>query len=340
MSATLSNSPVLVARVALKAAEAALPTWMSARSRHDGCTFPQLAACLVLRGFWKTSLRGVEAHLRDLADVRAALGLPHVPDHNALWRAHGHLEPAHLEALTAATVALAEAAHALPQGQAAALAADSTGLTHSRAAHYAAHTKPTAYWRARRKRKARGLRVARLKKRPKKSWHYPKWTPAIDRLSHFVLAQAARRGPYPDPQEFAPLVLDAHLVRPSVLVLADKGFESEANLQLCEEWTGARAVMRIKRPRKGARLKTPYRAALLEHLPPQYAWRACAESFFSADKRRFGDLTPSRSWRGRITDTLLRGVLHNCALLMPREGRDRANARSRGARPGRNAPQD
>lgn len=317
MSATLSNSPVLVARVALKAAEAALPTWMSPRSRHDGCTYPQLAACLVLRGFWKTSLRGVEAHLRDLSDVREALGLPHVPDHNALWRAHAHLEPAQLEAFTAATVGLAEAAHALPHGAAAALAADSTGLTHSRASRWAARAKPTAYWRARRKRKARGQRVARPKKRPKKSWHYPKWTPAIDRLTHYVLAQSARRGPYPDPQELAPLVLDAHLVRPSRLVLADKGFESEGNLALCEEWAGARGVMRIRRPRKGARPKTPYRAALLAHTPPEYPWRACSESFFSADKRRFGDLTPSRTWKGRITDTLLRGVLHNCALLTP-----------------------
>jgi hypothetical protein len=319
--ATLSHSPVKVARVALAAAQAALPRYTSRYSRHDGCTLPQLAACLVLRAFWRTSLRGAQAQLEDSRDLQDALHLARVPDHNALWRAHRALSEQRLARLTEETLRLAKRARMLPRGAHAKLSADSTGFTASRTHQWASHQKPTRYWRARRKRKRAGLRVARAKKRPKKSWHHPKWTAAIDCHTHLLLAQHACRGPMPDVQDFAPLALEAHLLRPSALVLADRGFESEANLRLCEEWLGARAVMRIKRPRRGAHLHTPYRLALLRHLPrEEYAQRNASESAFSAHKRRFGDLTPSRSWPARQRDMLLRGVLHNCALLVSASG--------------------
>lgn len=317
--ATLSHSPVRVARVALACAERALPRYMSHYSRHDGCTFPQLAACLVLQGFWKTSYRGVRAQLADSSDVRRALRLTHVPSHSALWRAHAALQEAHLERFTEETVRLAEKASLLPQGAEARLSADSTGFTRSRASHRAGYH-PTRYWRRRRRRRARGLRVARAKKPPKSNWDFPKWSPAIDVATHFILAQLSRRGPWPDMHDFAPLVLEANFLRPSARVLADKGFESSANLRLCEEGLGVRAVVRVRRPRKGWPVKCRYRRALLRHLPADYRLRNASESAFSAHKRRFGDLIPSRSWPGCVRDVLLRGVLHNCALLTPAKG--------------------
>ncbi|WP_164003092.1 transposase [Pyxidicoccus caerfyrddinensis] len=303
--------------MALAAAQATLPQYSSKFSRHDGCTLPQLAACLVLRAFWRTSLRGAQAQLEDSRDLQEALHLSQVPDHNALWRAHQALSEQQLTRLKEQTVRLADKARMLPHGLHAKLSADSTGFTSSRTSHSPSHQKPTRYWRARRKRKRAGLRVARAKKQPKKSWHYPKWTVAIDCRTHLILAQMARRGPFPDVQDFAPLALESHTLRPSTLVLADSGFESEDNLKLCEQWLGARAVMRIKQPRHGAQLHTPYRLALLRHLPQAlYCQRNASESSFSADKRRFGDLIPARSWAARQRDVLLRGILHNCALLM------------------------
>ncbi|MFP2913559.1 transposase, partial [Pyxidicoccus sp. 3LFB2] len=288
------------------------------------CTLPQLAACLVLRAFWRTSLRGAQAQLEDSRDLQKALHLRRVPDHNALWRAHRALSEEQLTGLTEQTVRLAQRAHALPRGKKAKLSADSTGLTASRSSHWASHQKPTCYWRARRKRKRAGLRVARAKKQPKKSWHHPKWSSAIDCHTHFILAQHASRGPLPDTQDFAPLALEAHLLRPSTLVLADRGFESEGNLRLCEEWLGARAIMRIKRPRPGASLKTPYRRALLHHLPPEYSQRNASESSFSAHKRRFGDLTPSRSWARASATCCCAACSTTAPCSCPHQGRDRA----------------
>ncbi len=318
--ASLSHSPVRVARVALRCAERALPRYMSKFSRHDGCTFPQLAACLVLKDFWKTSLRGVRVQLADASDVRRVLHLPRVPSHSSLWRAEEALSEAQLERFTEETVRLALEAGVLPEGAGAQLSADSTGFTRSRAAHWASHRKPSRYWRARRRRRARGLRVARAKKRSRASWDFPKWSPAVDVATHLILAQLARRGPWPDVPDFAPLVLEANFLRPSHLVLADKGFECSDNLRLCEEGLGARAVVRVRRPGKGHQVKCRYRRALLQHLPAEYRLRNASESAFSAHKRRFGDLIARRTWTGCVRAVLLRGVLHNCALLLPAKG--------------------
>src|SRR5512142_1352287 len=48
---------------------------------------PQLFAPLALREFLKTDYRGLEAILRDWAEVRDALGLTKVPDHSTLQKA-------------------------------------------------------------------------------------------------------------------------------------------------------------------------------------------------------------------------------------------------------------
>lgn len=291
--ATLSHSPVRVARVALAAAEKALPAHASKFSRKDHLTLPQLTACLVLQRFLRTSLRGAEAFLKDSSDVRRVLHIEQAPDHTALWRAHRALTPEHLERLTEETVRLALRAHVLPEGSGATLIPDATGLTRSRASHFAAHSQSSYARRLARKKKRR-----RRKRMPKSAWHYPKWTIAIDRESFLILAQLARRGPYPGVQDFAPLALEAHSLRPSALVLADAGFESCDNLRLCREWLGARVVMRVglrPRDKRGAHsIRCPYRRALALHLPRRlYSMRNAAESNFSADKRRFGDLTPN-----------------------------------------------
>jgi Transposase domain (DUF772) len=178
--ATLSHSPLRVARVVLASAEKALPKYASKYSRHDGCTLPQMTACLVLQRFWKTSLRGVEQALKDSPEVREVLGLRRVPDHSALCRAHKALTERHLERLTDETVRLAERAGALAQGEGATLLPNATGLTKSRASHYSQHSQ-SSY--ARRKAKRYHQRTGKKKKRkpPKSAWRYPKWAVAIDR---------------------------------------------------------------------------------------------------------------------------------------------------------------
>ena len=84
------KSPLELARTALATAKIALLPYSSKFSRHD-YTQHQLFAPLALREFLKTDYRGLEAILRDWAEVRDALGLTKVPDHSTIQKAAARL---------------------------------------------------------------------------------------------------------------------------------------------------------------------------------------------------------------------------------------------------------
>jgi hypothetical protein len=82
----MTKSPLALARTALATAKIALLPYSSKYSRHD-YTQHQLFALLTLREFLKTDYRGLEAILRDWAELRDTLGLTKVPDHSTLQKA-------------------------------------------------------------------------------------------------------------------------------------------------------------------------------------------------------------------------------------------------------------
>src|SRR5579884_4058366 len=86
----MTKSPLALARQALAAARAALPAYSSKYSRKD-FTQHQLFALLALRQFLRLDYRGLEQHLRDWSDLRAALDLAKVPDHSTLQKAAARL---------------------------------------------------------------------------------------------------------------------------------------------------------------------------------------------------------------------------------------------------------
>jgi hypothetical protein len=88
---TRSKSPLELARTALAAAKEAIPQYSSRFSRHD-YTQHQLYALVALRRLLKTDYRGLEATLRDWAELRDALGLSRVPDHSTIQRAARRLK--------------------------------------------------------------------------------------------------------------------------------------------------------------------------------------------------------------------------------------------------------
>ena len=90
----MTKSAVGVAREALAVGEAALPRYASKYSRRDGYTLPQLFACLAVRKFLGQDYRGIEALLREWAELRAAIGLAKVPDHSTLCLAEPKLAAA------------------------------------------------------------------------------------------------------------------------------------------------------------------------------------------------------------------------------------------------------
>ncbi len=83
----MTKSALAVARQALQAARAAVPAYSSKFSKKT-YTQHQLIAALAVRQFLRTDYRGVEQHLKDWSDLRAAIGLgDHVPDHSTLQKA-------------------------------------------------------------------------------------------------------------------------------------------------------------------------------------------------------------------------------------------------------------
>ena len=79
----MTKSPRAVAREALRLAQESLPPYSAARSRKD-YTQHQLFAILALKTFLKVDYRGVEAFLKDFAEIRADLGLKKVPHYSTL----------------------------------------------------------------------------------------------------------------------------------------------------------------------------------------------------------------------------------------------------------------
>jgi len=83
----MTKSALAVARQALEAARVALPAYASKFSKKT-YTQHQLLAALAVRQFLRTDYRGLEQHLQDWSDLRAALGLgDRVPDHSTLQKA-------------------------------------------------------------------------------------------------------------------------------------------------------------------------------------------------------------------------------------------------------------
>src|SRR5437868_11911303 len=86
----MTKSPRAVAREALALARESLPAYSAVRSRKD-FTQHQLFAVLALKTFLKTDYRGVEAFLKDFAELRDDLGLAKVPNYSTLCYAEQRL---------------------------------------------------------------------------------------------------------------------------------------------------------------------------------------------------------------------------------------------------------
>jgi hypothetical protein len=88
--------------------------------------------------------------------------------------------------------------------------------------------------------------------------HYPKLTAVCDTATHLYLAAVVDTGPMPDFVEFqSALLLALRLAHPAQL-LADAGYDSEANHAFCHETLGIQSIIP---PRHGRQALDP------AHLP-------------------------------------------------------------------------
>jgi len=303
------KSPRKVMRVAHELARGVLPKYFSKFSRHD-FTVPQLFACLVVKEQQRKTYRDVEALLRDASHWCRNIGMRKVPDHNTLCRAFHALNLLRragrlLDRLTQW--------FAIAKQLGSTVAIDSSVYdTHHRSRHYEQRCR---HYASQRKNTANTRRSRSAKRSPKLSV-------GVCTRCHLILSTRVRSGMGSDCRDFEPLLFDAWRRHPRLrTVLADAGYDSEANHRIARLDMGVRSLIKsgAGRPSKkppggyyrrlmGKRLKGSQRGK-------PYGQRAQAETVNSMLKRNQGDALRARSPKARRNEQLLRVLTHNIALL-------------------------
>lgn len=299
------------------------PAPHASRFSRRAFTRPQLFACLALREYLGLSYRDAQAFLADVPGWRAAIGMRGAPDHNTLWRAFGALlKPGRLaRALDLMArdrrAGLGVALRAKP------LAIDST---HLEPRHRSRH-----YDRVCRKRAERpgkwGESVNRARRRRLR--RMPKLALATAAATHQILAARATLGAGSDAPGFGPLLYDAWRRARVRAVVADAGFDSEANHRFARLDLGVRSVIPPGVGRPGAGPPAGYYRGLMRKRfkrkadAKAYGQRSQVETVNSMLKRNLGDELRSVDPTRQRQELMLRAIVHNLMLPPPdSEGRD------------------
>jgi hypothetical protein len=309
-----------------------LPEYSSEFSRHE-FTLPRLFACLVLREFYGLSYRRTEKLLGDSPHWLADIGLSSAPDHNTLWRAFNCiLKTRRVNRMLDLLALHFHHAKRLRLWQKP-LALDSTCFEQRhRSAHY-----------DRRCRQMQLKSQAKARKMPEKpgSWGesvnaarrrslttMPKLSLAVASSCHLILAAKVRVGNGSDAPDFDDLLFRAWKRAPVKAVVADSGYDSEANHCIARQDMGVRSIIPpgIGRP-TGKLPRGRWRRHMARRFARKadqktYGQRSQSETVHSMLKRNQGSALRSRTPERRKQEMLLRVLTHNIALLCAEEEGD------------------
>jgi hypothetical protein len=324
----------MVLGVAFRLARRVLPERMSKFARHD-FTQPQLFACLVLKQFCGLSYRHTEQLLRDSPGWLADIGMRDAPDHNTLWRAMSQLISRRaVDKLMQATIDALRRPRKLGLSRKP-LAIDSTCFEHHhRSRHYdrrcrqmlsrkAASTheesveKPGKWGEAVNRSRSRAL--SRM----------PKLAVAVASGCHLILAAKASLGGGSDAPDFDDLLYQSWRRAPVRVVVADSGYDSEANHRLARLDMGVRSIIP---PGIGRPTTKPPQGRWRRHMAKrfakkadqkQYVERSQSETVHSMMKRNQGSALRSRTPERQKAEMLLRALTHNIAIIAELENKGR-----------------
>jgi hypothetical protein len=290
----ISKSPKTILSVAIKTAKSTLPDYGHKFSPQK-FTSPQLFACLVLRVILKTDYRGVVAFLGDCSSLRRIIGLKTVPHFTTLQKASLRL-------------LRCEAAKALLQGtiaqsQVKLAALDSTGLETGHVSRY--------FVRRKRAKQLDTYEETTYKR-------FPKLSIVCDCSNHLILSAIMTRGPSVDINQFRETLKPAaERVRIKTL-LADAGYDSEANHQYAREVYQIYTTIPARGGRPSSKLpKTLYRREMRTKFNKTvYGQRWQIETVFSMIKRNFGSALRSRKYWSQCREMMLLVLAHNIAIVL------------------------
>lgn len=156
--------------------------------------------------------------------------------------------------------------------------------------------------------------------RCKRSKHYRRWPKlvfAVDVNSHVIGGVASGKGPSNDSPYFPEVMLPTARRMNIHQMLADCGFDSEANHILCRHRLHIPiTAIPVNRRRTRKWPKTKYRRLMKRDFPKDaYRQRNQIESVNSRFKRRLGSALSAHSEIGREVECLFRVLTHNLMIL-------------------------
>jgi hypothetical protein len=314
---------------AWKLASSIWPDYSASSSRRD-FTLPQLFACLVVGVMLKLSYRKTEKLLRDSPQWLADIGMSKTPDHNTLWRASGvlmrlgpfnrmmdhlarHFDQRHRLRLSDKPLAL-----------------DSTCFEdHHRSDHYDRRCRRIAQQQGKNSAKTPGKTPGKPGKwgasvnasRSRRLRAMPKLAVAVASSCHLILAAKMRLGNGSDAPDFDGLLFDSWKRAPVKVVVADAGYDSEANHCIARQEMSVRSIIPPGIGRPTSKLPSGrWRRHMAKRFARKadqktYAQRNQSETVHSMLKRNEGSALRSRKPERRKQEMMLRVLTHNIMLL-------------------------
>ena len=293
----ITKSPRKVAVAAYKIAKSSLPQFAH-RFSPKKFTQPQLFVCLVLKIFFKTDYRGVAAILNDSPDLCKAFGLATVPHFTTLQKASKKL----LRFSIADRLLEATVKSATKKNDTIELAAiDSTGLESGHVSRYFV--------------KRRSREPNRYQTTTYRRW--PKLAIVCDCSNHLILSAITIRGPSPDINQFCKTLKPCMEKFRIKYLLADAGYDSEANHTYAREVHQIKTTIPPKHGRPTTKLpKTKYRREMRTDFDKEtYGQRWQVETVFSMIKRNFGSALRARRYWSQCREMMLLALTHNIAII-------------------------
>ncbi|HLL91051.1 MAG TPA: transposase [Tepidisphaeraceae bacterium] len=314
------RSPLAVFRRAHELGSRPWPTPHASRFSRKTFTRAQLFACLALREYLGLSYRDAQAFLADVPAWLAAAGMARAPDHNTLWRAFGTLLRPGRTAWALDLLAGDRRGELNVALRVKPLSIDATYLEpRHRSRHYdrvcrtrGEDARRPGKW-GRSVNRARRRRVRRL----------PKLALATAAATRQVLAARATLGAGSDAPDFGPLLYDAWRRAAVRTVVADAGYDSEANHRLARLDLNVRSVIAVGIGRPSAKPPGGYYRRLMKQRfknkadAKVYGQRSQSETANSMLKRNLGSELRSVDPTRQKQELMLRAIVHNLMLPPP-----------------------
>lgn len=297
---TLSKSPNKVAIVAYLTAQHALPPYRHLKSPKK-FTQHQLAAILILREFFKTDYRGIEAIIRDSRDLRTILELrDETPHFSTIQKAAHRIKKHELDALMRGFLDCAVRMKILKKNIALS-AIDGTGF----------ETRHISSYFVRRRAKGEpNIYQTTMYTR------YPKAGIITDCRTHCVLAVVPERGAGPDVKHFKRAVHEAEKNSHLRILVADAGYDGEASHVFARQ-KGIRTIIPARIGRPSTTLpKGKWRKIMATRFNKKlYGQRWQVETVNSMVKRVLGSALRARSYWSQCRELMVRFLTHNVMIL-------------------------